>query len=291
MAALRKPMHELYAQNRAKGMGRTQAFVHAGGKAKNPNNAAACLENRNAHIMARVNEILAMGTAAAERYIEQSAVQSELNRDWVLTELRKQVERCTAAVPVTDRQGFPTGEYRIEANAANRALELIGKELGMFVERKESGKPGAFKDDTERKAAQQRIVGKLVKLGVVRVMRSDKASVENSTDDRPSVLSETQQSEQKECVELPTVVHQPSAEAKVESDPTPLPPGLNPNPDNPNPDNSDVDRIVREWKEGTVLDGPSPLHHPVPPPADPDQREAAAGSGGLQTSPPSSDSA
>lgn len=41
------------------------------------------------------------------------------------------------AVPVVDRHGGPTGEFRFDAAGALRALELIGRELGMFVERKE----------------------------------------------------------------------------------------------------------------------------------------------------------
>ena len=35
-------------------------------------------------------------------------------------------------------RGVPTGEYRYEGSVANRALELIGKELGLFVDRSES---------------------------------------------------------------------------------------------------------------------------------------------------------
>lgn len=39
------------------------------------------------------------------------------------------------AAPVTDRDGMPTGEYRYDGSVANRALELLGKELGMFIDR------------------------------------------------------------------------------------------------------------------------------------------------------------
>ena len=38
-------------------------------------------------------------------------------------------------VPVLDRQGKPTGEYTFQGNLANKALELLGKELGMFGKR------------------------------------------------------------------------------------------------------------------------------------------------------------
>jgi hypothetical protein len=32
-------------------------------------------------------------------------------------------------------KGEPTGEYRWDGNVANRALELLGRELGLFTER------------------------------------------------------------------------------------------------------------------------------------------------------------
>ena len=41
------------------------------------------------------------------------------------------------AVAVRGNDGKATGEYRYEGSVANRALELLGKELGMFVERHE----------------------------------------------------------------------------------------------------------------------------------------------------------
>jgi phage terminase small subunit len=41
------------------------------------------------------------------------------------------------AEPVTDREGKPTGVYTFNAGGALRALELLGKQRGMFVDRKE----------------------------------------------------------------------------------------------------------------------------------------------------------
>ena len=39
--------------------------------------------------------------------------------------------------PVLDAKGKETGIYAYNGQVANRALELIGKELGMFVDRSE----------------------------------------------------------------------------------------------------------------------------------------------------------
>jgi hypothetical protein len=48
------------------------------------------------------------------------------------------------AEPVLDRDGRPTGEYIYAGAIANRALELLGKEIGMFIDRREQGRPGEF---------------------------------------------------------------------------------------------------------------------------------------------------
>jgi phage terminase small subunit len=57
-----------------------------------------------------------------------------LDADWVLRRLRENVERAMQATPVLDRNGNDTGVYRYEGAVANRALELIGRHLGMFNE-------------------------------------------------------------------------------------------------------------------------------------------------------------
>ena len=60
-----------------------------------------------------------------------------VTRAWVLERLAENVRRAMRIEAVTLR-GVPTGEYRYEGNIANRSLELLGKELGLFVERSES---------------------------------------------------------------------------------------------------------------------------------------------------------
>lgn len=58
--------------------------------------------------------------------------------------LRKAVERGFADIPVLDREGSETGEYRNDLPSAIRATELLGKTIGVFVERRElSGANGA----------------------------------------------------------------------------------------------------------------------------------------------------
>lgn len=57
-----------------------------------------------------------------------------VTREFVLLRLRHVADRALAATPVFDREGQPTGEYKCDFNAANKALELLGKHQGMFKE-------------------------------------------------------------------------------------------------------------------------------------------------------------
>lgn len=59
----------------------------------------------------------------------------QLTREWVLKELIENVRMAKSAIPVRTADG-ETGDYKQELPSANKALELLGKELGMFVERK-----------------------------------------------------------------------------------------------------------------------------------------------------------
>jgi len=43
-----------------------------------------------------------------------------------------------------DREEEVPGAYVYNGRVANKALELIGKELGMFIDRKEVGEPNEF---------------------------------------------------------------------------------------------------------------------------------------------------
>src|SRR5262249_52140637 len=91
--------------------------------------------------VARVEELhRTVEEPARERAIERAA----LTRAWVINQLMENVQMAKQAIPVTDRDGKEIGQYQQNLSAANRALELLGKELGMFIERLERGKPGEF---------------------------------------------------------------------------------------------------------------------------------------------------
>lgn len=134
MPLLKNQRHEHFAQLVAGGKDPTDAYVAAGFSPNGARPSAARLL-RDATVCSRVAELRkAVEEPARERAIEKAAV----SKAWVLERLTKVVDLGMAIEPVMDRDGGETGELKA-ANlpAANTALGLIGKELGMFVDRKE----------------------------------------------------------------------------------------------------------------------------------------------------------
>lgn len=75
------------------------------------------------------------------RLAELSKV-SVVNAEWVRVKLKEVVDRCMQAVPVMISQRnedgkmeqVPSGEFKFDSGGANKALENLGKHLGMFTE-------------------------------------------------------------------------------------------------------------------------------------------------------------
>lgn len=135
MPILSNARHERFAQELAKGKSQIEAYEIAGYKPDEPN---ASRLTSNDKVQARVAEILGR---AAERTV--------LTKQWVIERLVQNVDRALQAQEVM-RGDEGTGEYRYDGAVANRALELLGKELGMFVDRREIGDPGDFDRLTEQ---------------------------------------------------------------------------------------------------------------------------------------------
>jgi phage terminase small subunit len=75
--------------------------------------------------------------AYVKKMREQQQAQSMLDSRWVLERLTQVIDRSMQAVPVMEwdygsQEMVPSGEYQYDSNGANKALELIGKHLGLF---------------------------------------------------------------------------------------------------------------------------------------------------------------
>lgn len=135
MSVLPNAKHELFAQELAKGISADQSYETAGFR-QNRHNAATLA--RKQHILDRVAEILAERESIHAQATADAVKSVGLTKQWVIETLMENVARAMQAKPAKlDDEGAAVGEYVYQGSVANRALELLGKEVGMFIDRKE----------------------------------------------------------------------------------------------------------------------------------------------------------
>lgn len=108
----------------------TQAAIRAGYSEKTAVKQGSRLLT-NADIRTRIEELQ-----------RKRAEKLELDAGWVLKRLKDISDRCMTAEPVMafnydTKQLEETGEYKFDSTGANKATELIGKHLGMFIDKHE----------------------------------------------------------------------------------------------------------------------------------------------------------
>ena len=113
MAMLRNPKHELFARYLAEGSNKSEAARKAGYSEKSAGSFGHALAHKP-HIEARTNEL----RQRADALVTQEVA---LSKEWILLKL----------VQIVDRALPPDGKP-MQGSVANKALELLGKELGMF---------------------------------------------------------------------------------------------------------------------------------------------------------------
>lgn len=147
--------HERFAQELAAGNTADKAYELAGFK-QNRGNAASLKAKE--HIATRVESILNDRAQAVSGATEKAIEKLALTKEWVISRLMENAERALQKVPVMDDEGRVT-EYKYDGATANRALELLGKHLGILIDRKEIGEPGDFDalgDDDLAKAIREK---------------------------------------------------------------------------------------------------------------------------------------
>lgn len=123
MPVLRNARWELFAQHVATGKKYAAAFSAAGYEG-DPKIQARRLAMRP-EVIARIREIQA-------KMVEKKVETVVYSRDDVLKGLWENYRRAMQAEPVLDAQGNETGTFKYNGQVANRSLELLGYELGMF---------------------------------------------------------------------------------------------------------------------------------------------------------------
>ena len=106
----------------------------------------------------------------------------KLDRAWVLERLMRNASICLGETKIKlmlrarDGKVVEVDAHRPNPEAANKALELLGKEIGLFIERSEVGQPGEFaelKDDALREA----MVKEAQSLGFTQVAKMIKSAM------------------------------------------------------------------------------------------------------------------
>ncbi len=125
-----------------------QAYEDAGYKPNAPN-AARLIRNDN--IQGRL--------AFLQSQVAEEAV---IDAAWVTKRLVENVERAMQAVEVTDSFGKGTGVYAYQGAVANKALELLGRNIGMWKDDRAPVQvnvnlPGDESDFADRLAAQRKL--------------------------------------------------------------------------------------------------------------------------------------
>ena len=118
MGVLVNQKHETFAQLIAGGSTIVDAYEKSGYPLNRSN---ACRLRLHERITARIDELLAQKTAATSLAQLTAAERAGVDAFWVMRSLRR---NATLAARAGDRA------------ASNRAVELIGKHLNMFIERK-----------------------------------------------------------------------------------------------------------------------------------------------------------
>lgn len=106
MPILKNPKNEMFCHHRVEGLSAVQAQVKAGWK-RHPSNAQRL--NAREEIQARIYELTVI-----------AAAQASISKAYILEKLKTNIEQCM-------RPG-----NTFNPAAANKGLELIGKELKMF---------------------------------------------------------------------------------------------------------------------------------------------------------------
>lgn len=136
MPVLKNPKHERFVQAYLRG-------PTAGNAAASHNEATGRKSHRarqdgykwlrRGDIVARLTELRAEIEKTEHKAIERAAEAVGITKEWVLERLRENVERCMQRVAVLDADGEPIGQWKFEPAAANKALELLGRHVGLFM--------------------------------------------------------------------------------------------------------------------------------------------------------------
>lgn len=148
MSVLKNPRHERFAQEIAKGTPAAQAYASVGFR---PNSGNAATLKASQGIVKRVAEILKHEQRVENKATEKAIEALAIDKAWVMGAMVENalisLGRKRVKVTKIDKKTGEAREVEVvmrDAGAANRSLELLGREFRMWIERAEVGGPGEF---------------------------------------------------------------------------------------------------------------------------------------------------
>ncbi|WP_282609436.1 hypothetical protein [Pelagibius sp. Alg239-R121] len=158
MPGLKLVRQEVFADLIASDMQPAAAYEAAGYRAKEPAKQIRKLLAKP-EILARIEELKCglddAGVEAENRpsilfesrfeKLRRTRKGRPVDKDWIVECLVENIERSLGLKPLRDRNGRTVGSYSHQGSVANKALELLGRQLGLFGEKRD-GKGGGFGD-------------------------------------------------------------------------------------------------------------------------------------------------
>lgn len=153
MPPLDNPKHEAFAHAMALGKKLAEALELANYK-PHPSSGARLL--KDAKISERIAQIRERIANERESAAIELAKKEELTKAWVIDRLMQnaRIAMGEQKVKITKKDGEEIEVIDRDVSGANKALELLGKEVGLFIDRKEVGKPGEFAELEELSDAE-----------------------------------------------------------------------------------------------------------------------------------------
>lgn len=142
---LKNARREHYCQLVASGMAAVDAYEAAGYSAKNRESSRSNAGTLNVtpEVRNRIDWLLQQKADAFVRQSKSAAEDLGIDKKWVLQRLVDIHNFAITGEPIVNAEGMQLGTKQ-NLPAANKAVELIGKEIGMFSERlKVGGDPDA----------------------------------------------------------------------------------------------------------------------------------------------------
>ena len=95
------------------------------------------IERTPARAKSRVSELLRERDVVNQQALAIAVKETGISKGWIMEQLKYSVEWAMTLKSIFDTDGTYTGILEYNGHVANKSLELLGREIGMFVERHE----------------------------------------------------------------------------------------------------------------------------------------------------------